>query len=104
MYADLNLLDTWEEVWLSSFITVSSSAEINFARILVCLEGLGNACDSLSANVPSNDNTNQPRIGSGGPAGTDDQDETERSARQLLGMVLTVEESILMVVVERKMQ
>ena len=37
----------------------------------------------------------EPRIGSGGPAGTEDQVDTERRARQLLGIERTVAESIL---------
>ena len=75
------LFDTWQNVGLALVISVGTDSQVDLARVLICSESLSNTC-SVSVNkvvikLPPFD---VPRMGSGGPAGTADHTDTERTA------------------------
>jgi hypothetical protein len=87
-------LNARKNVRLPGLITVRPNTEVDLAGILVSLERLGDTYNTMVSFCVYSKSVYEPRMGSGGPAGTEDHVDTARSARQLLWAFLTVADSI----------
>jgi hypothetical protein len=84
-----NLLDTGQDVGFALIISVGTHTQVDLAGVFVRLKSLRDACSANSEleknifNVAYLDHfmaIDIPKMGSGGPAGTADQKDTERTA------------------------